>query len=49
MALVGVKHEPVGLDLNNVCFDEERDIPNTRKNQEKVEGLLNGVDVGNVE
>ena len=35
MALVGVKHEPVGLDLNKVCFDEERDIPNTREKSRK--------------
>ena len=37
MTLVGFQYEPVSLDVNKVCFDEEQDIPNTceksRKNQ----------------
>ena len=47
MALVGLQYKPVSLDVNKVCFEEEQDIPNTLKNQEKVKALLNGVDVGN--
>ena len=37
MALVGFQYEPVSLDVNKVCFEEEQDIPNMhekwRKNQ----------------
>ena len=29
MALVGLQYEPVKLDVNEVCFDEEQDISNT--------------------
>ena len=29
MALVGFQYEPVRLDVNEVCFEEEQDIPNT--------------------
>ena len=32
MALVGFQDEPVSLDVNEVCFEEEQDIPNTREN-----------------
>ena len=39
----------MSLDLNEVCFDEEHDIPRHVKNQEKVEPLLNGVYVRNEE
>ena len=28
MALVGFQYEPVSLDVNKVCFEEEQDIPN---------------------
>ena len=27
--LVGFQHEAVSLDVNEVCFEEEQDIPNT--------------------
>ena len=47
MSLVGFQYEPVSLDVNEVCYEEEQDIPNTRKNQGKLKALLNGVDVGN--
>ena len=47
IALVGLQYKPVSLDVNKVCFEEEQDIPNTLKNQEKVKALLNRVDVGN--
>ena len=47
MALVGFQYEPVSLDINEVCFEEEQDITNTHENQEKVKALLNGADVGN--
>ena len=29
MALVGFQYEPVTLDVNYVCFEEEQDFPNT--------------------
>ena len=47
MALVGFQYEPVSLDVNEVCFEEEQDIPNTREKSRKVKALLNDVDVGN--
>ena len=31
MALVGFQYEPVRLDINEVYFEEEQDIPNTRE------------------
>ena len=31
MALIGFQYEPVSLDLNEVCFEEEQDIPNARE------------------
>ena len=36
MALVGFQHEPVSLDVNEVCFEEEQDIPNTREKSRKI-------------
>ena len=47
MTLVGLQYKPVSLDVNKVCFEEEQDIPNRLKNQEKAKALLNGVDMGN--
>ena len=35
MALVGFHYEPVSLDVNEVCFEEEQDIPNTREKLRK--------------
>ena len=47
MALVEFHSEPRTLDINEVCFEEEQDIPMLVKNQEKFKALLNGVNVGN--
>ena len=44
MALVQFQHQAVSLDVNEVRFEEEQDIPNTPV---KFKALLNGVDVGN--
>ena len=41
-------HDSVSLDVNEVCFDMEEYIPNTRKKKEKVKALLDRVDAGNV-
>ena len=35
MALVGFQYEPVSLDVNEVCFEEEQVIPNTREKSKK--------------
>ena len=35
MVLVGFQYELVSLDVSEVCFEE--DIPNTVKNQERVQ------------
>ena len=35
MALVGFQYDPVSLDVNKTCFDEEQDIPHTRKKSRK--------------
>ena len=35
MALVGFQYETVILDVKNVCFEEEPDIPNTREKSRK--------------
>ena len=47
MALAWCQYEPVSLDVNEVCFEEEQDIPNTREKEEKIKALLNDVDVRN--
>ena len=48
MAVVGFQHEPVSLDVNEDCFEEEHRISLIHvKNQRKVTALLNNVDVGN--
>ena len=47
MVLLGFQYETVSLDENEVCFEEEQDIPNTREKSRKIKALLNGVDVGN--
>ena len=49
MALAGFQNETVSLDGNEVCFDEEQDIPNALEKSRNIIELLNGVDVGNVE
>ena len=35
MALGGFRYEPVSLYVNEVCFEEEQDIPNTREKSRK--------------
>ena len=39
MALVVFQYEPVSLHVNNVCFEEEQDIPNRRVMHTNVEYL----------
>ena len=35
VASVGFQYEPVSLDINEVCFEEEQDIPNTLEKSRK--------------
>ena len=35
MDLVWFQYEPVSLDVNKVCFEEEQDIPNMHTNSRK--------------
>ena len=46
MALADFQYEPVSLDVNRVCFEEEQGIPNTREKSRKTQLLLSGVSVG---
>ena len=39
MALVGFQYEFVSLDVNEVCFEEEQDFPNTRKKSRKSQSV----------
>ena len=39
MALVGFQYEPVCLEVSEVCFEEEQDIPNTREKSRKSESV----------
>ena len=39
MVLVGFQYEPVSLDVNEVCFEGEHDIPNTREKSRKIQGI----------
>ena len=45
MALVAFQYGPVNLE-NEVCFEEEQDIPNIREKSRKSKSVVNGVDVG---
>ena len=36
MALVGFHYEPVSLDVNEVCFEEEQDSTNTCEKSRKI-------------
>ena len=38
MALGGFQYEPVSLDVNEVCF-QEQDIPNTCENSRKSQSV----------
>ena len=39
MTLVGFQYEPVSLDVNQVCFEEEQDIANTHKKSKKYQSV----------
>ena len=39
MALVGFQYESVSLDVNEVCFEEKQDIPNTREKSRKSQNV----------
>ena len=39
MALVGFQYEPVSLDVNEVCFEVELDIPNTCEKSRKSQSV----------
>ena len=39
MALVRLQYEPVSLDVNEVCFEKEHDIPNTREKPRKMQSV----------
>ena len=39
MFLVGFHYEPVSLDVNKVCFEEEQDTPNTRETSRKSQSV----------
>ena len=39
MVLVGFQYEPVSLDVNEVCFEEEHDFLNTREKSRKIQGI----------
>ena len=46
MAFVGFQYEPASLDVNKVCLKKGKISLIRVKNQEKVNALLNSVDVG---
>ena len=39
MVLVGFQYEPVSLDVNRVCFEEEQDTPNTPEKSRKGQSI----------
>ena len=39
MTLVRFQYEPVSLDVNYVCFEEEQYIPNTREKSRKSQSV----------
>ena len=39
MALAGFYYEPESLNANEVCFEEEQDIPNTREKSRKSQNV----------
>ena len=39
MALVGFQYELVSFHVNEVCFEEEQDIPNTREKSRKSQNV----------
>ena len=47
MGLVGFQYEPVSLDVNEVCFEGEQDIPNTREKSRKSQSVTEWCRCGN--
>ena len=39
MTLMRFQYEPLGLEVNKVCFDEEPDILNTREKSSKSQSV----------
>ena len=39
MALVGLQYEPLSLAVNEVCFEEEQDIPNVCEKSRKSQSV----------
>ena len=39
MAIVGLKYEPASLDVSEVCFEEEQDIPNMCEESRKSQSI----------
>ena len=39
MALAGFQFESVSFDVNQICFEEEQDIPNTREKWRKSQSV----------
>ena len=39
MVLVGFQYEPLGLDVNDACFEEKQDIPNTLEKSRKSQSV----------
>ena len=39
MALAEFQYEPVSLGVNEVCFEEEQDIPNKREKSRKSQSV----------
>ena len=39
MSLVGFQYEPVSLDVNDVCFEEEQNIAKTCEKPSKIQRI----------
>ena len=39
MAFVGFQYEPLSLDVNEVCFQEEQDIHNTHEKSKNIQSF----------
>ena len=40
MALIGFQNEPISLDVNKACFEEEQDITNTHEKSGNSQSLI---------
>ena len=49
MSLAGCQYEPVGLDVNEICFDVDQNIPNTPEKSRKIKNVNECGNVRNVE